>query len=483
MSSFWLLSVLVSLTITPQNPLFEKYTILPPLGHVKAIATTPTLVCAVSDYHLILFDKFDLHIEKTFVFEEEPSLVGYDRSSSDLWVVTTAHVIRITLSSYAIREYTGITGVIRMGIDEHYVYLDGIEDRALNKRTGMLELVQGFPGNATWYKRTTSAEIKQYAFLTPYFYSDAQSYTDTPFAQYPITAIHEDGMDLYVGTDGYGLLKYNVVSLAHTRVIYGPLDLAIHRIRSFSDHVYFVSTHGISEYAPFESSWEYYRISRPAGDILMNNNGLLIGIDNRLSSWNAGVLITMGTPTHDIIALADDDSCIYIGTRSGMYKIYEGMHDLTAFGPDRSVVNTIYVTTRSIYTGGEFAMYEYDRATKQWSKILPFGIKDIARIDDRLYLLSMNNQLLYYAISDSSALADTQWMLLPYFNIYDIAVDDEVVYCASYAGVHYYEPGTGSYKVIYNLPRIHYYYIAVAHDRILAVADHALYSLPTKHRD
>jgi hypothetical protein len=483
MSSFWLLSVLLSLTITPQNPLFEKYTIVPPLGHIKAIATTPTIVSVISDYHLILFDKFDLHIEKTFIFEEEPLLVGYDQFSSDIWVVTTSRVIRITLSSYAIREYTGITNVIRMGIDESYIYLDGTEDRALNKRTGMLELVQGFPGQATWYRRATSSDIKEYAFLTPYFYSDAHAYTDSPFAQYPITAIHDDGMDLYVGTDGYGLLKYNIVSLARTRVIYGPLDLSIHRIRSFSDHIYFVSTHGISEYDPLEGSWEYYRISRPAGDILVKNNGLVIGIDNRLSSWNAGVMITMGSSTHDIIALVDDDSCMYIGTRSGMYKMYEGMRDLIAFGPDRFEVHAIYAAANSIYAGGEFALYEYDRTVKQWSKTLPFGIKDITRIDNRLYLLSTNNQLLYYTISDSGDIADTQWTLLPYFNIYDIAVDDEVVYCASYAGVYYYEPKTDLYKVIYNLPRIRYYYISVAHDRILTVADHALYSLPTKFRD
>jgi hypothetical protein len=483
MSSFWLLSLLINLTIIPQNPLFEKYTIIPPLGHVKAIATTPTLVCAISDYHLILFNKFDLHIEKTFVFEEEPLLVGYDQFSSDLWIVTTSQVVRITLSSYSIREYTGNAGVTRLGIDDKYLYLDGIEDRALNKRTGMLEPVQGFPGNATWYRQATSSIIKEYAFLTPYFYSDDQRYTDAPFAQYPITAVHEDGMDLYVGTDGYGLLKYNVVSLDRRRVIYGPLDLAIHRIRSIAGHLYFISARGISEYEPKDRSWIYYRISMSAGDILIKQDNLVVGIDNRLSSWNTGVMITMGTSTHDIMTLADDDSCYYIGTRSGMYKMYKGMQDLIAFGPDRFSVNAIHVTHDHIYAGGEYALYEFDRASKQWSKILPFGIKDITQIDTRLYLLSTNNQLLYYSIPVSNDNSDTSWVLLPYFNIYDIAAGDNMVYCASYAGVHYYEPETGLYKVIYNLPRIHYYYISVAQDRILAVAGNALYSLPLKYRD
>jgi len=463
--------------------MFEKFTIIPPIGQVKTIATTPLLVCVISDYHLILFDKFDLHIDKTFVFEEEPLIVGYDQYSSDLWIATSSHVVRITLSSYSIREYQGIDGVTRIGIDEEYVYLDGIEDRGLNKRTGMLEVVQGFPGTASWYRKSTSSDIKKHSFLTPYFYSDDNNSTDSPFARHPITAVHEDGMDLYVGTDGYGILKYNTVSLNKQRVIYGPLDLEIHQVREFSTDIYFISALGVSRYTPDSRSWEYYRMSFPARDILVKNNSFMIGIDNRLSSWNGGVMITMSTSTNDIITLADDDSCLYIGTRSGMYKMYENTHDMIGFGPDRFSVNAIHVDPDHIFAGGEYALYEYDRTGQKWSKLLPFGIKDITQIDNKLYLLSTNNQLLHYTISDPVIEADTQWVLLPYFNIYDIAVDQDVVYCASYAGVHYYEPETGLYKVIYNLPRVRYDHVYIADDHIMAVADNALYSLPTKYRD
>lgn len=483
MSNIWILSTLITISITPQNPMFEKYTIIPPLGTIKAIATTPLLVCAISDNHLILFDKFNLSIEKTFVFDEEPRLVGYDQFSSDLWVITASHIVRITLSSYSIREYEGITSVSRLGIDENYLYLDGIDDRALNKRTGMLEILQGFPGNATWYKRTTSADIRNYPYLTPYFYSDDHVHTDAPFAQYPITAVHEDGMDLYVGTNGYGIVKYNTITLNKQRVIYGPLDLSIYQIRSSRDDLYFISSHGISRYMLDSQTWEYYRLSFPAQDVLIQQNNFVIGVNNRLSSWNGGVVITMSTAHRNILALADDDSCFYIGTRDGMYKMYKGMRDMVAFGPDRFSVNTIYGTSDHMYAGGEFALYEYERSSAIWSKTLPFGIQDITQISDKLYLLSMNNQLLSYTINDTATIDSLQWVLLPYFNIYDIAVDQHVVYCATYAGIHYYEPLTGLYKVIYNLPREHFNYVYVVDDRILAVADNALYSLPIKYRD
>jgi hypothetical protein len=483
MISCCILSALFALTITPQNPMFDRYTIIPPLGQIKAIATTPLLVCAVSDYNLILFDKFDLSIKKSFVFDEEPLLVGYDQFSSDLWIATNAHVVRITLSSYSLRDYNGVKGITRIGINEDYLYLDGLEDRALNKRTGMLESIQGFPDNVIWYAKTTNKDIQRYTFLTPFFYNDDQFSSDAPFARYPITAVYEDGMDLYVGTNGYGMLKYNTLSWSKERIIYGPLDLSIRKIRAFSDHLYFISALGISDFTPGTHSWDYRRITNPAQDMLISHDGIVVGIEDRLSTWDSGVLITMSTFSERILALVDDDSCVYIGTSTGMFKLYEGTHDPIEFGPDRFSVYSIHVTPDHIYAGGEFALYSFDRTAFTWTKILPFGIKDITQVDNRLYLLSTNNQLLYYTIADSVQVTDTQWILLPYFNIYDIAADKEVVYCASYAGAYYYEPKTGLYKIIYNLPRLHYQNIFVVEDRIIAVADNALFSLPTKYRD
>jgi hypothetical protein len=483
MINICILSFLFELTVVPQNPMFDKYVIIPPIGHVKAITTTPLLVCAISDANCILFDKFDLEIEKTFYFDEEPLLIGYDPFSSDLWVATTNHLVRITLSSYSIRIYNSIKGVIRFCIDEEYIYLDGNEDRAFNKRTGALELVQGFPGRTIWYAKTTAGEIKRYSFLSPYFYSDELDRSDTPFTRYPITAVHEDGMDLYVGTNGYGILKYNTVSWDKKRIIYGPLDLEIFGVRSSADQLFFISRHGISYYLPDTRSWEYQRISHTAQDVLIHEDNIMVGIEDRLSTWDSGVLVTISTLPKRILTLAHDDSCMYIGTNSGMFKLYSGTHEPIEFGPDRFPVYAIHVLDDYIYAGGELALYAFDRTHRAWSEVLPFGIKNITRLDNQLYLLSRNNQLLYYNIPDSASVTDTPWIMLPYFNIYDIAADSEVVYCASYAGAHYYEPNTRQYRVIYNLPRLKYQYIYVAKDRILAVTDKALYSLPIRYRD
>ena len=95
-------------------------------------------------------------------------------------------------------------------------------------------------------------------------------------------------------------------------------------------------------------------------------------------------------------------------------------------------------------------------------------------------MLGLNTQLMRYT---PKADADTNWSMLPYFNINDIDTDGSVVYCASFAGVAYYDPGTELYKIIYTLPRQQYRYVFVIEDNIFAVSDNNVLSLPSRYRD
>ena len=116
--------------------------------------------------------------------------------------------------------------------------------------------------------------------------------------------------------------------------------------------------------------------------------------------------------------------------------------------------------------------------------VLNFGVKDIVAINNDIFALGTNNQIMHYSnVADDSPEADTNWYLLPYFNIYDIDTDSEVLYCATYAGIHYYDPASSLYKAIYNLPRIDYQYVFFVDNTILAISSDAVYSLPLEHRD
>jgi hypothetical protein len=154
------------------------------------------------------------------------------------------------------------------------------------------------------------------------------------------------------------------------------------------------------------------------------------------------------------------------------------------FGPQRYAVYYVYPTDDAVYAGGEFALYKYSRSERIWSTVLGFGVKDIVGLKDDIYTLGTNNQIMRILDTSADTLnADSSWVLLPYFNIYDIDTDDEVLYCATYAGIYYYEPEDALYRVIYNLPRIKYDHVSVIDHQLIAVGENSVYSLPLEHRD
>ena len=113
-----------------------------------------------------------------------------------------------------------------------------------------------------------------------------------------------------------------------------------------------------------------------------------------------------------------------------------------------------------------------------------YGVKDIVGLKDAVYALGTNNQIMCSSNTLTDSLTpDSGWVLLPYFNIYDIDTDNEVLYCATYAGIYYYEPESSLYRVIYNLPRIHYEYVFVIDNALITVSENSIYSLPLEFRD
>ncbi len=479
------ISILFSVNIIPQNIFWDHYTIIPPLGRVKSIATSALHVYAINDNYLLIFDKQNLTLKKTVYFDEDISLVGYDQQYNDLWISGTSNIFRFTVATYFMRKYTVSEDIKRLGIGEDYLYLDGVKNYSFDKRTDELKLIHSFPENVVWYKRTTDADIKKYVFLTPYYYSDDQQESQAPFYQYQITAVYDDGMDLYVGTDGYGILKYNKTSWQKQRVIYGPLDSKIRRVKKFDSTIYFISSSGISFYPIKTDNWKYQRFTHQIADLLFFDNNFIIGIGNQISRTDGGMMFSLSNFTTDVLALDSDDQYIYVGTNSGLFKMYKGTTEPILFGPDRFAVYAIHSTKDEVFVGGEFAFYKYNREKDKWSKTLPYGVKDIIEIKEELYLLGVNNQIIRYRNNgmDDTGDINTNWILLPYFNIYNIDTDNEVLYCASYAGIYYYEPETELYKVIYNLPRIKYNYVFIVDDNIVAVSSNNIYSLPIKYRD
>ncbi len=477
----------IGVNIYPQNLMWDRYTITPPLGTIKSITASDIEVFAASGRYLLFFNKPSYAFEKSVLFDCELEIIGYDNYTNDLWIVYPDGIIRFNTLSFTLRSYPLPGSISRFALDVKYVYFEytkAVDRFALDKVTGTISSINNFPNNLKWYSTTKLQDIRKYPFLSPYYYYDDVQVSQVPFQEYPITAVYDDGMYLYVGTDRFGLLKYNKTSWASQRIVYGPLDSQIRTVRRFNQKIYFLSASGISFFEEDSRDWHYLRLNRSATDIIAVNNEIYLSRDNRLFRTSGNLEFPLDNFTADVLTLNTDSQYIYIGTRSGLYKVIQGTSNLIPFGPASYAVYYVYPAENAVYAGGEFALYKYSRAEGTWITEFNFGVKDIVGIADGLYALGTNNQIMRHpgALSDSTA-PDTNWTLLPYFNIYDIDTDNEVLYCATYAGIHYYEPGTNLYKPIYNLPRKHYDYVFVTDNTLTAISENAIYTLPLEYRD
>jgi len=477
--------IIFAVDIFPQNIFLDHYEVIPPLGTIKSIATSTIYLFAVSDNYLLIFDKQNLSLKRTVYFDQSIDLLAYDQGYDELWITSPSVIIRYNISLGSNREYPipeyFINGI---GVGNEYIYLEASKKYLLNKRSGEIKLVNSFPDNLRWYRRITEGDIKKYPFLTPYYYVDDPQESQTPFNRYGITAINDDGVELYIGTGGFGILKYNKISWQKLRIVYGPLDTKIRRVKKVGDSVYLISSKGISIYQKKDDNWRYLRLTNEIGDFILQDSNFVVGIGNQISQLSGSFIFPINEFKAGVLYLSADNLYIYVGTNSGLFKIYRGSREAIQFGPDRYAVYAVYPTENSIYVGTEFSFYKYDARKYTWSELINRGIKKIVELKDEFYLLSVDNQLIkYQAMPKDSLKSDTNWILLPYFNIYDIDTDKEVLYCASYAGIYYYNPTDGFYKMVYNLPRIKYNYIFVIEDNILTVSDRGVYRLPIKYRD
>jgi hypothetical protein len=480
--------------IFPQNAALDRYTIIPPLGTIRSIATSTVAVFAVSDDYVLVFDKNTMDLERTYAFDTEIDLIAYDQWFDDLWIASATGLFRLNLTSGMTREYNISKHTRALGVGIEYLYLE-TDDRLkfrFNRTTGAMQPVGSFPADLRWYRPSSQQDVRKYPLLNPFYYTDELVVSQTPFVRFPITALYDDGTDLYVGTKGFGLLKYSTITWAKQRVIYGPVDPSIQRAARIGNDIYLLSPGGISIISVTGAvetgtwHWGYLRTLHEISTLVKINDQLIVGTGSQLASLTGTLVFPITEFQSNILSITVDQSHLYIGTSDGMFGLIADTREPYEFGPDRLPVYAVHATADYIYAGGEMALYRFDRRVEKWSKILNYGIKDIVQVKDELYLLSVNNQLMSYHEPKIDSLpgdSAASWTLLPYFNVYDIDADSEVLYCASYAGIAYYDPADKLYKTIYNLPRIPFTAVYILDSEILAVSSQGIYRLSTRLRD
>jgi hypothetical protein len=483
MTSFGLCLFLYALHVEPQNINLDHYDVVPPLGRVTSIAASQLEVYVLTDNYLLILERPALTLKRTVFFEPAPDLAAYD-PAGDLWLASGEGLIRYNLTLGSIREYpfSGLITAVACGLDK--VYLQAGRNYSLDKITGKYLEAASFPGGLKWSRILAEGEARQYPYLMPYYFVDDLSVSQSAETRFPITAICDDGLELFVGTRGYGILKYNTISGQKQRVIYGPLDLDLRQARKMGDRFFFLNGSGISRFDPRTGEWDYRRLNVALTDFFPLDSSWVVAGGSTISYLSGNMVFPIDRFNSMILTAAVSPRYFYVGTGTGLFRIERGTSEAMAFGPHKQAVFSIASVGDMTYAGTDRALFRYRTGTDQWDLIFPRGVKKIIPLGPAIFFLSLDNQLIKFQPGPGDTMiGDSSWVLLPYFNIYDIETDGAVLYCAAYNGLNYYEPGTGLIKPVYGLPRQKYGSVLVADRFVFCVGDRLLYRLPLSYRD
>lgn len=469
---------LIALQIVPANFRLDRYEIVPTLGRVAAITASPFELFVLDEQQLIILEKNDLKVKRTVVFDIPLFLMAWDQFRNELWLTGQSSLIRYNLLLGTAFEYPHHAGMVNgLAVTTDAVYFEAQETYALQVATGTIIKVTP-PEGLTWIHPLNREDLQKKPFLSPYYYQDTPYDSRLPWTRFNITALWDDGLNLYVGTDRFGILCYNNLTWQRDRLVYGLLDRQIRQVRQAGDRIFLLTGSGLSVYDGAAGRWFYRRFDTAITDFLPVDSSLFLVSGNRVIMLSGTMVFPLYSFPVQVLTLSTDGQRYLIGTENGAFQIFKGTNEILEFGPRRYPVRTIMNLGDQIYLGTDNALYRFDSTGHTWKTIMPFGVKKILPVDSELYCLSPGHQLICCHPG-----ADSQWTLLPYFNVFDIATDGAVIYCAGYNGLNYYDPATGFYKPVYRLPRVAYRHVFIVEQHLLVVADNGLYRLALADRD
>ncbi|MEO0225509.1 MAG: hypothetical protein ABIL05_01000, partial [candidate division WOR-3 bacterium] len=349
---------------------------------------------------------------------------------------------------------------------EYLYWYRGTNLFRFHKRTGKVEPGAGIPPEAKWFKMTTNEMLRKFPFLSPYYYNDED------FNRYSISAIFEDGLDLYVGTIGYGLFKYHRLTWEKSHITFGPYTGNIRVIYKDDSRFYFLGDRSISIYHWEGDSFSNFICKNNIEAFIPYQNRIYISSANRLLSFEGKFAYPISDLRNNVTTLTLDSNEIIFATTSGVYRLNPLSNSVLSLGLENIHINKIISDDSYIYAATKNGLYRYKRDSKIWERLINIPFLDIIRFDiNRYYLISFNRQL-YETNGDSLS-------ALPYMNLTCFATDGELLYLGTLLGLDIYNPATRIYRSASFLPEEKINSMAIFLDTLWLATDKSLLKIAT----
>ena len=434
------------------------------MGRVTSIAASPNQLLIINDQRLLFLDKREkFKIVYSYQPPERPTLLGYDIEYGDFWIIGVNNIYRINEYTYSTRYFKveGASNIKSFAVGPNYLYWHkGQILVRFNKRNGKVEPTSSVPQEAKWFSLLTSEHLRQFPFLAPYYFQDQR------FNHYPITALLEVGLDLYVGTSGFGIFKYNSLTWEKSHIAFSPYTPDIRKLLKEPEGIYFLGDNSISFYNFSTDSFVNIRFDNNLDAVIPFQNRFIINSANRLLSIEGNFVYPISEPIKNVTAFSHDGEDILFATRDGLYRLNTKANATQFLGLADMYIYRILTDSISIYAATEFGLYQYEREKKSWERLINLPFLDLMKFDKKHYLISFSHQL--YELAGDSIRA------LPYMNINCFDSDGSRLYLGTSLGLAIYDPDRQSYRTAPYLPKDKINSIVVANDIVWLLTDRAL---------
>ena len=261
---------------------------------------------------------------------------SYDRYSDCLWVVTPYGVQKYNPFARSAEVFPDVAqsarGIHSIAVEEKAVWFAG-EGRILKfqREDATWSWQASVPSNLEWYGRRSLAMLdsSQYGFLSPYYFLDEN------LARYEITSVGKDDRHLWVGTNGYGVWRYDLTTFQGEHLLYGLAKRRVDSVARDGDSLWIGGTgggsNGITLWDRKQDRFRFFETPHIRGLRSESVSSIEIGMDLVGFGTSEGISIyekkkdawrsfeAFYEPESDgVISLEQDSSYLFCGTDLGL---------------------------------------------------------------------------------------------------------------------------------------------------------------------
>jgi hypothetical protein len=317
----------------------------------------------------------------------------------------------------------------------------------MDKRLLNFSQAESLPTTITWYGARSNSQIRSYTFLTPY------QYIDYEFNRYSITCFYKDFNRLWVGTNGYGILIYNLSSTRMLNHYRFGLNKPSPFIFTTDEGLWFENIdypRSFVRYNPISDEWSYFNTKA----------GINPPYKSNFYSFKIFDLIR----TEEITNLVQDSNTYWISTNQSLYLYNPKSLTLDQIflpgGHRLNNVRTLFLNGSELLIGTDNNLLAYDKRTKRFSQVnnpdgsFDFGVSDIVRGNDKLYFACFGRVISFPIGVQHDSLNQASWQrvtiigLSPDTRINALAYAPGILFVGYADGIIVYYEQSGKYEYL-----------------------------------